>query len=79
MKTVIVYYTPGCLHAARLKARLTLNRIPFRSIPFPDAPGIAGEVRTTTHPDGIAPAALVGSRLLSNPSITDIQQIYRSA
>jgi mycoredoxin len=66
----IVYYKPGCLYAARLRAQLTVARIPHRSVRFRDDEEGAGAVRAH-HEKGfeLSPTVVVGAEYLTNPSL----------
>jgi glutaredoxin len=71
----IVYYRPGCPYSARLRARLTLARVPHRSVRFRDDEEGAAEVRAR-HPNGyeLSPTVVVGSQYLSNPSLRQVRE-----
>ncbi len=47
----IVYYLPGCPYSAKLRAQLTLARVPHRSVRFRDDEAGAAAVRVH-HPQG---------------------------
>ena len=73
--TPIVYYKPGCPYAARLRARLTLARVPHRSVRFRDDEEGAGAVRAH-HEQGfeLSPTVVVGNEYLTNPSVREIRE-----
>lgn len=73
--TPTVYYEPGCPYAARLRARLTLARVPHRSVRFRDDEEGAGAVRAH-HEQGfeLSPTVVVGSEYLTNPSLRQVRE-----
>ena len=72
---VVVFHKAGCPFAARLRARLTLARIPYRSVRFADDEVGAAAVRAH-HEQGweVSPTVLVDGRYLSNPSLSDVRE-----
>jgi mycoredoxin len=73
--TPIVYYKPGCPYAARLRAQLTLARVPHRSVRFRDDEAGAAAVRAH-HEQGfeLSPTVVVGSEYLTNPSLRQVRE-----
>jgi mycoredoxin len=73
--TPIVYYKPGCPYGARLRARLTLARVPHRSVRFRDDEEGARAVRDH-HEQGfeLSPTVLVGAEYLTNPSLRQVRE-----
>ena len=73
--TPIVYYKPGCPYSARLRARLTLARIPHRSVRFRDDEDGARAVRAR-HEKGfeLSPTVVVGNEYLTNPSLRQVRE-----
>jgi mycoredoxin len=73
--TPVVYYTPGCPYSARLRARLTLARVPHRSVRFRDDEQGAAAVRVH-HEQGfeLSPTVVVGSEYLTNPSLRQVRE-----
>ena len=71
---VTVYVKPGCPFAARLRAKMTLTRLPYREVRFSDDPEGAAAVRAH-HPEGyeVSPTVVVGERYLTNPSVREIR------
>jgi mycoredoxin len=71
----IVYYRPGCPYAARLRAKLTLARVPHRSVRFRDDEEGAAAVRAR-HPHGyeLSPTVVIGSQHLTNPSLRQVRE-----
>jgi mycoredoxin len=70
-----LYYRPGCLYSTRLRAQLTLARVPHRSVRFRDDEEGAAEVRAR-HEMGyeLSPAVVVGNEPLDNPSIRQVRE-----
>jgi mycoredoxin len=73
--TPIVYYKPGCPYAARLRAQLTVARVPHRSVRFRDDEEGAAAVRAH-HEKGfeLSPTVVVGSEYLTNPSLRQVRE-----
>ena len=73
--TPIVYYKPGCPYAARLRARLTVARVPHRSVRFRDDEEGARAVRVH-HEQGfeLSPTVVVGREYLTNPSLQQVRK-----
>ncbi|WP_409329935.1 glutaredoxin family protein [Trujillonella humicola] len=71
----IVYYRPGCPYSTALRARLTLLRIPHRSVRFRDDEEGAAAVRAH-HPRGyeLSPTVLVAGRYLTDPSPRQVRE-----
>jgi glutaredoxin len=74
MDPLTVYYRPGCPFAVRLRARLTLARIPHRSVAFPRDPGGAAAVRGHTGGYETSPTVRIGETYLANPSLHEVRQ-----
>lgn len=64
----VVYYKPGCPFGLRLRAMLTLHRIPHTSIRFRDDEPGAARVREVNGGSEISPTVRVGGRWLTSPS-----------
>jgi mycoredoxin len=73
--TPIVYYKPGCPYSARLRAQLTVARIPHRSVRFRDDEDGARAVRAH-HEKGfeLSPTVVVGPEYLTNPSLRQVRE-----
>lgn len=71
----LVYYKPGCPYAARLRAQLTLARVPHRSVRFRDDEAGAAAVRAH-HEQGfeLSPTVVIGSEYLTNPSLRQVRE-----
>lgn len=79
-ETPTVYYRPGCPHSARLRAQLTLARVPFRSVRFRDDEAGAASVRAH-HPMGyeLSPTVVIGREYLINPSLRQVREALADA
>jgi mycoredoxin len=73
--TPIVYYKPGCPYSAKLRAQLTVARVPHRSVRFRDDEEGAAAVRAH-HEKGfeLSPTVVVGSEYLTNPSLRQVRE-----
>ena len=76
----IVFYLPGCPYSAKLRAQLTLARIPHRSVRFRDDEEGAAAVRAH-HPQGheLSPTVVIGGRYLTNPSLREVREALARA
>ena len=74
-----VFYKPGCPFGIRLRAQLTLHRIPFRSVRFRDDELGAAAVRTATGGYEISPTVHVDDHWLPNPSWREVAAVARGA
>jgi mycoredoxin len=73
MRSVVVYFKPGCPFAAKLRAVLTLTRIPHTSVRFRDDEAAAAEVRALTGGAEISPTVLVDGSYLPHPRLRDVR------
>jgi mycoredoxin len=73
--TPIVYYKPGCPYSTKLRAQLTLFRIPYRAVRFRDDEAGAAAVRAH-HEKGyeLSPTVLVGGDYLTNPTLRQVHE-----
>ena len=73
-QAVTVYVKPGCPFSAKLRAKMTLARLPYRAVRFSDDPEGAAAVRAH-HPEGwgVSPIVVVGGRYLTNPSLREVR------
>jgi mycoredoxin len=71
----ILYYRPGCPYSTKLRAQLTLARVPHRSVRFRDDEEGAAEVRAR-HEKGyeLSPTVVVGNEHLTNPSVRQVRE-----
>lgn len=74
---ITVYYRPGCPFAAKLRLRLKLARIPYRTVDFTTDAAAAAEVRGANGGDELSPTVHVGSRYLPNPRLNDVRRALR--
>jgi mycoredoxin len=70
-----LYYRRGCPYSTRLRAQLTLARVPHRSVRFRDDEEGAAAVRAH-HEKGyeLSPTVVVGDEYLTNPSVRQIRE-----
>jgi mycoredoxin len=73
--TPVLYYRPGCPYATRLRAALTLARVPHRSVRFRDDEEGAAAVRAR-HEKGyeLSPTVVIGDEHLTNPSLRQVRE-----
>ena len=72
--TPILYYTPGCPYAVRLRVALTLARVPHRSVRFRDDEEGAAAVRARhEHGYELSPTVVIGGEHLTNPSLRQVR------
>jgi glutaredoxin len=74
MAPLVVYYKPGCPFGIRLRAALTVRRIPHTSIRFRDDESGAAQVRAANGGLEISPTVHVNGRWLTNPHWRDVQR-----
>jgi glutaredoxin len=72
MRSVVVYFKPGCPFAAKLRVGLTLRRIRYSSVRFGDDEAAAAAVRAITGGDEISPTVLVDGSYLPHPRARDV-------
>jgi mycoredoxin len=65
--TALVYYKPGCPFGLRLRAALTLHRVPFRAVAFRDDEKGAALVRAVNDGNEMSPTVRVAGVWLTNP------------
>jgi hypothetical protein len=74
----VVSYKPGCPFALRLRALLSLHRVPHTAVRFRDDEIGAAQVRDVNGGNEISPTVRVGERWLTNPSwrqVADAAQV----
>ena len=71
---LIVYHRPGCPFAVKLRAQLTLARVPHRSVTFRQDRRAAAAVRRHNGGYETSPTVLVGDSYLANPSLREVRQ-----
>lgn len=71
----VLYYRPGCPYSAKLRAKLTLARVPHRAVRFRDDEAGAAAVRAH-HDEGyeLSPTVVVGGVYLTNPSVREVRE-----
>jgi mycoredoxin len=75
---LVVFYKPGCPFAAKLRLKLRLNRIPFRSARFGMDPQADAAVRAANNGNEVSPTVRIGDRYVGNPTLRQIRTM-RSA
>ena len=73
MSEPVVYFKPGCPFGIRLRAALTLHRVPHRSMRFRDDEDGAARVRDVNDGNEISPTVRIGDRWLTNPGWRDVR------
>ena len=74
----VVFYKPGCPFGLRLRAMLTLHRVPHTSVRFRDDEVGASRVREVNGGNEISPTIHINDRWLTNPSWRQVAQAYRA-
>jgi glutaredoxin len=64
---LIVYYRPGCIFAAKLRAKLRLSRMPYSVVEFGQDAAADEAVRNISDGNEISPTVRLGNRYLTNP------------
>jgi glutaredoxin len=67
MDLPVVYFKPGCPFGIRLRAALTLHRVPHRSVRFRDDEDGAAQVRAVNDGNEVSPTVRVAQGWLTNP------------
>ena len=70
----VVYFKPGCPFGIRLRAALTLHRVPHRSVPFRDDEVGAARVRDVNDGNEISPTVHVAGSWLTNPGWREVKE-----
>ena len=65
----VVYYKPGCPFGIRLRAALTLHRVPFRAVAFRDDEEGAARVRAVNDGNELSPNGRGGRRVAHQSSL----------
>jgi mycoredoxin len=72
---VLVYYKPGCPYSAKLRAKMTLARVPHRSVRFRDDEEGAAAVRAHyEHGYVLSPTVLVRDEYRTNPTLRYVRE-----
>jgi mycoredoxin len=71
---VHVYYQPGCPFAAKLRAKLTLSRIPYEAVRFRDDEAAAEQARLHNGGNEVSPTVLVSGQYLTNPTMRQVRR-----
>jgi glutaredoxin len=75
---LVVFYKPRCPFAAKLRLKLRLNRMPFRSVRFGVDPESDAAVRAANSGNEVSPTVRVGDRYLGNPTLGQIRAMHTS-
>lgn len=74
----VVYFKPGCPFGIRLRASLTVHRVPHRSVRFRDDETGAAQVRDANDGNEISPTVYVAGQWLTNPGWREVQDATSS-
>ena len=72
----VVYYKPGCPFGIKLRAALTVHRVPFTSVRFRDDEAGAAQVRAVNDGNEISPTVRVNGSWLTNPHWREVLGAY---
>jgi glutaredoxin len=75
---LVVYYTPGCPFAIRLRVALTFYGVPFTSIRFREDEAAAAKIREVTDGYEISPTVRIGANYLPNPTVDAVRRARRT-
>ncbi len=73
MNEPVVYFKPGCPFGIRLRAALTLHRVPHRSVRFRNDEDGAAQVRDLNDGNEISPTVNIAGRWLTNPGWREVR------
>ncbi len=79
MHEPVVYYKPGCPFGIRLRAALTVHRVPHRSVRLRDDEDGAAEVRAVNDGLEISPTVRIGTQWLTNPGWREVRDATSTA
>ena len=79
MNEPVVYFKPGCPFGIRLRAALTLHRVPHRSVRFRDDEDGAARVRDVNDGNEISPTVHLAGRWLTNPGWREVRDATSTA
>ena len=70
---MVMYTRPGCPFSAKLRAKLTLARIPYTKVDIWQDPDAAAVVRSVNDGNELVPTVRIGDVFLSNPSLREVK------
>ncbi len=74
MSTATVYWRPGCPYCAKLRVGLRLTRTPHTLVNVWEDAAASTFVKEHNGGDELVPTVAVGERVLSNPSVREVQR-----
>lgn len=74
MSSATVYWRPGCPFCVKLRLGLRLTRTPHTLVNVREDAGASTFVQQHNGGDELVPTVAVGDRVLSNPSVRDVQR-----
>lgn len=78
MSEPVVYFKPGCPFAIRLRASLSLHRVPHVAVQFRHDEEGAARVRDVNDGNEISPTVHVAGRWLTNPGWRQVRDATSS-
>lgn len=78
MTRATVYWRPGCPFCLALRLGLRLTRTPHELVNVQEDPAASAFVRQHNGGDELVPTVAVGDRVLSNPSVREVQRALAS-
>jgi mycoredoxin len=70
---IVMYTRPGCPFSAKLRAKLTLSRIPYTKVDIWQDAEAAALVRSVNDGNELVPTVRIGETFLSNPSVRQVR------
>ena len=74
MSTATVYWRPGCPFCLKLRLGLRLTRTPHQLVNVREDPEASAFVKRHNGGDELVPTVAVGDRILTNPSVRQVQR-----
>ena len=74
MGTATVYWRPGCPFCLKLRLGLRLTRTPHQLVNVREDPAASAFVKRHNGGDELIPTVAVGDRILTNPSVRQVQR-----
>ena len=79
MSSATVYRRPGCPFCLKLRLGLRLTRTPHQLVNVHDDPEASAFVKRYNGGDELVPTVAVGDRVMSNPSVREVQRALADA